>query len=103
LEPIFIDAHYPDAAIPGRLMPAVLTLSPIEGMLLETAILGVGVALLELAIKARCPARVRDSICVMAETIEIKPTPSINRAIAMLAVLVLTRIKRSCWTISSSR
>jgi len=81
LEAIFIDAEYPHAAIPGRLVPAALTQCLIEGMLFQTVIQGTGLALLEVALKAHAPVRVNDSIWATLETLEVKPTSKNNRAI----------------------
>jgi 3-hydroxybutyryl-CoA dehydratase len=81
LEAIFIDAEYPHAAIPGRLVPAALTQCLIEGMLFQTVIQGTGLALLEVALKAHAPVRVNDSVWATLETLEVKPTSKNNRAI----------------------
>jgi len=75
LEAIFIDAEYPHAAIPGRLVSGPR--SPqclIEGMLFQTVIQGTGLALLEVALKAHAPVRVNDSVWATLETLEVKPT-----------------------------
>ena len=61
-EAIFIDADYPGKAIPGRLVPAALTQCLIEGLLFQSVIQGVGLALLECNLKALAPVRVGDSI-----------------------------------------
>jgi 3-hydroxybutyryl-CoA dehydratase len=81
LEAIFIDAEYPHAAIPGRLVPAALTQCLIEGMLFQTVIQGTGLALLEVALKAHAAVRVNDSVWATLETLEVKPTSKNNRAV----------------------
>jgi 3-hydroxybutyryl-CoA dehydratase len=81
LEAIFIDAEYPHAAIPGRLVPAALTECLIEGMLFQTVIQGTGLALLEVALKAHAAVRVNDSVWATLETLEVKPTSKNNRAV----------------------
>lgn len=91
LEAIFIDANYPGAAIPGRLVPAALTQSLIEGMLFQTIIQGVGLALLEVTIKAHGPVRVGDSVWATVDTIEIKPTSKNNRAVVASDVKVFNQ------------
>ena len=83
LEAIFIDAEYPGAAIPGRLVPAALTQSLIEGMFFQTVIQGTGLALLEASIKAHAPVRVGDAIWATLETVSVKPTSNNNRAIVV--------------------
>jgi len=88
LEAIFIDAEYPHAAIPGRLVPAALTQCLIEGMLFQTVIQGVGLALLEMAMKTHAPVRVGDTIYATLELTEIKPTSKNNRAVVTSDVKV---------------
>ena len=91
LEAIFIDAEYPHAAIPGRLVPAALTQGLIEGLLFQTIIQGTGLALLEIATKAHGPVRVGDTIWATVETLDVKPTSRQNRAIVTAAVRVFNQ------------
>ncbi|WP_448585337.1 MaoC family dehydratase [Thermaurantiacus sp.] len=88
LEAIFIDAEYPEAAIPGRLVPAALTMCLIEGMLFQTVVQGVGLALLELRLAAHAPVRVGDHIWATLEITSIRPTSKGNRAIVGSTVSV---------------
>lgn len=81
LEAIFIDAKYEGAAIAGRLVPAALTYSLIEGFILQTMIQGTGLAMLEMAQKIHGPVRVNDSIWAVVEITEIRPTSKNNRAV----------------------
>src|SRR6195952_1864027 len=74
LEAIFIDAHYEEAAMPGRAVPGALTYTLIEGFLLETMIQGTGLAMLELHQKIHAPVIVGDSIDAMIEVTAIRPT-----------------------------
>ena len=91
LEAIFIDAEYPHAAIPGRLVPAALTQGLIEGMLFQTIIQGTGLALLEIATRAHGPVRVGDSIWATVDTVEVKPTSRRDRAIVTSDVKVFNQ------------
>ena len=91
LEAIFIDAAYPHAAIPGRLVPAALTQGLIEGMLFQTVIQGTGLALLEIATKAHGPVRVGDSIWATVDTVDIKPTSRGDRAVITSDVKVFNQ------------
>lgn len=91
LEAIFIDAEYPGAAIPGRLVPAALTQGLIEGMLFQTVIQGTGLALLEITTKAHAPVRVGDSIWATIDTTEIKPISKNNRAIVTSDVKIFNQ------------
>jgi len=88
LEAIFIDANYPGAAIPGRLVPAALTQCLIEGLLFQSVIQGVGLALLEVHLKAHAPVRVGDSIWATLDITDIKPTSKSNRAVVASEVKV---------------
>ena len=88
LEAIFIDANYPGAAIPGRLVPAALTQCLIEGLLFQSVIQGVGLALLEVNLKAHAPVRVGDSIWATLDITDIKPTSKSNRAVVASEVKI---------------
>src|SRR4051794_32895012 len=81
LEAIFIDAEYPHAAIPGRVVPAALTHALIEGMLFQTIIQGTGLALLEVSLRACAPVRVGDSIWASVETRDVQATSKHGRAV----------------------
>ena len=65
LEAIFIDAHYEEGAIQGRPVPAVLTYSLIEGLLLQSMIQGTGLASLEVHKKVLRPVLVGDTVSVV--------------------------------------
>jgi acyl dehydratase len=91
LEAIFIDADYPGAAIPGRLVPAALTQCLIEGMLFLRVILGVGLAWLVCHLKAHAPVRVGDSVWATLDILEIKPTSKGNRAVVASEVKVFNQ------------
>ena len=88
---IFIDADYPGKAIPGRLVPAALTQCLIEGLLFQSVIQGVGLALLEVHLKALAPVRVGDSIWATLDILDIKPTSKNNRAVVTSEVRVFNQ------------
>lgn len=88
LEAIFIDADYPGKAIAGRLVPGALTQCLIEGLLFQSAIQGVGLAMLEMTTKALAPVRVGDSIWATLEILAIKPTSKHNRAVVTSEIVV---------------
>lgn len=88
VEAIFIDADYPGKAIPGRLVPAALTQCLIEGLLFQSIIQGVGLALLEVHLKALAPVRVGDGIWATLDIQDIKPTSKNNRAVVTSEVIV---------------
>jgi acyl dehydratase len=83
LEAIFIDAEYSAAhgAIAGRVVPAALTYTLIEGLLFQSMIQGTGLAMLELEQKALKPVFVGDTISAVVEVTAIKPTSKQNRAV----------------------
>jgi acyl dehydratase len=87
LESIFIDTTY-EGAMSGRPVPAALTLSIIEGFLLQSVIQGVGLAMLELTLKPVAPVRVGDTIWAVMEVTSLRPTSKNNRAIVGAAITV---------------
>ncbi len=87
LEAIFIDTTYP-GAVAGRMVPAALSYGIVEGFIFQTLIQGVGLALLSVAIEAKAPAFVGDTIWAVVETTAVKPTSKGNRAIVDSAVTV---------------
>ena len=95
VEAIFIDADYPGKAIPGRLVPAALTQCLIEGLLFQSVIQGVGLALLEVQLKALAPVRVGDSIWATLEILSIKPTSKNNRAVVASEVVVYNQAEEA--------
>ena len=80
LEAIFIDADH-DGAMSGRPVPAALTYTLIEGLLLQSMIQGTGLAMLELVQKILAPVRVGDRIGAVVEITGIRPTSRHGRAI----------------------
>ena len=80
LEAIFIDADH-EGAMSGRPVPAALTYTLIEGLLLQSMIQGTGLAMLELVQKILAPVRVGDRIGAVVEITGIRPTSRHGRAI----------------------
>lgn len=81
LEAIFIDAHHEGGAIAGRPVPAVLTYSLIEGLLLQSMIQGTGLASLELHKKVLAPVLVGDTVEAVVEITGLRPTSRSGRAV----------------------
>lgn len=83
LEAIFIDAEYSTqhGAMKGRVIPAALTYSLIEGLLFQTMVQGTGLAMLEVTKKALGPVFVGDAIWALVEVLDIKPTSKGGRAV----------------------
>ena len=93
LEAIFIDAEYSErsGAIKGRVVPAALTYSLIEGLLLQTMIQGTGLAMLEVHKKVLKPVFVGDSVWAAVEVTAIRPTSKNNRAIVTSRIEVFNQ------------
>ncbi|MDI1251555.1 MaoC family dehydratase N-terminal domain-containing protein [Thermomonas sp.] len=81
LEAIFIDTSFEEGAIPGRPVPAVLTYSLIEGLLLQSMIQGTGLASLEVHKKVLKPVMVGDTVFAEVEITGVRLTSKGNRAI----------------------
>lgn len=102
LESIFIDTTY-QGAMTGRPVPATLTLSLIEGFLLQSVIQGVGLAMLDLAMKPVAPVRVGDTIWAVMEVTGLRPTSKNNRAIVSAAVTVFNQNDEAVLTYEVTR
>ena len=102
LETLFVDVTY-TGAIAGRVVPAALTFSIIEGMIFQTVIQGVGLALLELAVHPKAPVRVGDTIRGIVETADIRATSKNNRAIVTSVVTVLNQNDETVLTYEVTR
>ena len=90
LEVIFTDTTH-KGAVRGRLVPAALTYCLIEGMIFQTIIQGVGLALLDVSMEAKAPVRVGDTVRAVVETTEVRPTSKGNRAIVTSNVTVFNQ------------
>lgn len=90
LESIFIDVSHV-GAISGRVVPAALTYSFIEGFIFQNMIQGVGLALLEVSMKAHLPVRVGDTIWALVEVKDISPSSKHNRAVVTSEVCVFNQ------------
>lgn len=88
LEVLFTDTTYSGGAVSGRLVPAALTYGFIEGLIFQSAIQGVGLALLDVSMKAIAPVRVGDTVWAVIETVSVRPTSKGNRAIVASSVTV---------------
>lgn len=91
LENTFIDTTH-RGAMTGRVVPAALTFGFIEGLLFQTLIQGVGLALLEIAIHPKAPVCVGDTIWAIVETTHVRPTSKNNRAVVTSQVTVLNQV-----------
>ena len=93
LEELFIDARHDGGLMGGRVVPAALTYSLIEGMLLQTMIQGTGIALLEAHMTALRPVRVGDTIHAEVTVSLVKPVAGGERAIVRSDVSVANQAR----------
>lgn len=91
LEVLFIDPDFEHRAIDGRLIPAALTYSLVEGLQTQSLIQGTGLALLEVAMKAHGPVFVGDTIRATVHIEDIRPTSGHGRAIVCSRVEIVNQ------------
>jgi 3-hydroxybutyryl-CoA dehydratase len=103
LEAIFIDAAYPHGAMKGRPVPAALTYSLIEGLILQTMIQNTGLAMLESSQKVHAPVQVGDTIHGIVEVTQLRPTSKSGRAVVTSGVDVLNQEGTKVLTYSATR
>ncbi|MGC4251493.1 MAG: MaoC family dehydratase [Sphingobium sp.] len=102
LEILFTDATY-QGAVKGRLVPAALTYSFIEGLIFQSAIQGVGLALLEVNMKAVAPVLVNDTVWAVLDVVDIRPTSKGNRAIVKWVITVYNQDEKVVMTYDVTR
>ncbi len=103
LEVMFIDAEPLEGGIAGRPVPAALTYTLIEGLLLQTMIQGTGLAMLELTQKIHAPVRVGDSIHALVDVDAIRPTSRGGRAIVDSTIRVFNQREQCVMTYTARR
>ena len=86
----FLDATM-IGAMGGRPVPGALTLSMIEGFLVQSLIRGTGLAMLSYTVEAVAPVRVGDTIHAIGEYTGVRPTSQGNRAIVDSAITILNQ------------
>lgn len=89
-ELIFTDVHH-KGAIEGRVVPAALTYTLIEGLLVQGMIQGTGMALLEIEKKILAPVRVGDTVHGHVRITDIRPTSKHGRAVVTSEVAVVNQ------------
>ncbi len=89
------DSSFLDATIigpmGGRPVPGALTLSIIEGFLIQSLIRGTGLAMLSYAVEAIAPVHVGDTIHAIVEFTGVRPTSTGNRAIVDSAITIFNQ------------
>lgn len=91
-EPLFLDASGSAAeGYAGRLVPGTLTLAYAEGLVMQTGVLhGTGMAFLGSSVDVRGPVFVGDTISVVVEVLDARPTRSGGRGIVTTRNTVVT-------------
>lgn len=90
-EVMFIDATFEGAIKGARPVPAALTYSLIEGLLMQTLLQGVGLALLEVAQRVKAPVLVGDTIHGEVEITHVRQTSRGHRAVVESRVAVVNQ------------
>jgi acyl dehydratase len=103
LEVMFIDSEPLAGGIAGRPVPAALTYTLIEGLLLQSMIQGTGLAMLELTQKIHAPVLVGDSIHAIVEVDGIRPTSKGGRAIVDSTITVFNQREEIVMTYTARR
>jgi acyl dehydratase len=103
LEAIFIDADYEGGAIAGRPVPAALTYTLIEGLILQSMIQGTGLAMLELQQSIHAPVKVGDRIEATVEITSVKPTSKSGRAVVESLIEVFNQRGEKVMTYTATR
>ncbi|HLF40634.1 MAG TPA: MaoC family dehydratase N-terminal domain-containing protein [Acidimicrobiia bacterium] len=82
-EPLFWDArHAVSAGYTGRLVPGALTYAIAEGLVLQTNVLhGTGLAFLHMALDVKRPVYVGDTLEVVVEVTEARPSRQEGRGV----------------------
>lgn len=75
----------------GRPVPGALTLSMIEGFLVQSLIRGTGIAMLSYSLEAIAPAHVGDTIHAIIEFTGVRPTSTGNRAIVDSTITIFNQ------------
>lgn len=91
LEAIFIDADFESGVITGRPVPAALTYTIIEGLILQSMIQGTGLASLEVHQVVKKPVRVNDSISATISIKSLRETSSGGKAVVVSEVDVMNQ------------
>ena len=91
--PTFLDArHAEGSGYAGRVIPGLMTLSFAEGLVFQTNILsGTGIAFLGLDLDIKAPVYVGDTLEVIVEVIESRPTSSGGRGVVRTRNTVLNQ------------
>jgi acyl dehydratase len=82
-EPLFMDGrHAAESGYSGTLVPGMMTFAYAEGLVLQTNVLhGTGIAFMHSDLDITAPVYVGDTICVIVEVTEARPSKSGGRGV----------------------
>ena len=83
-EPLFMDAQYVAEHTPytGRLVPGALTYALAEGLVIQTHVIhGTGIGFLHMEVDVKAPVYVGDTLSVVVEITESRPTSAGGRGL----------------------
>ena len=75
----------------GRPVPGALTLSIIEGFLVQSLIRGTGIAMLSYSVEAVAPVHVGDTVHALVEFTDVRPTSKGDRAIIDSSITIFNQ------------
>lgn len=87
----------------GRPVPGALTLSIIEGFLIQSLIRGTGMAMLKYSVEPLCPVRVGDTVYGIVEFNDVRPTSKGNRAIVESTITIYNQQDEAVMRYNSRR
>ncbi len=87
----------------GRPVPGVLTLSIIEGFIIQSLIRGTGLAMLGYTLEPLAPVHVGDTVHAIIEFTGVRPTSTGNRAIIDSTITIFNQRTETVMRYSSRR
>ena len=103
-EVLFVDVTFKKGVSEaGRVIPAALSYTLMEGLLCQTVIQGTGLALLELHKKILAPVIVGDTLHLELEVLEVRPTSKGGRGIVKARHDVINQLDKTVITYEATR
>lgn len=102
LETIFVDATF-DGPMGARAIPGALTCALIEGLQFQSLLQEVGLAMLEMTIKAIKPVMIGDTIFGLVEIKDVRPTSKGGRAVVKSEITIFNTREERVMTYSAVR
>ena len=103
-EVLFVDVTFKKGVSEaGRVIPAALSYTLMEGLLCQTVIQGTGLALLELHKKILAPVVVGDTLHLEFEVLEVRPTSKGGRGIVKARHDIINQLDKIVITYEATR